>query len=231
MFKSTPTAVSQFQPNALFAAHDEDGAAAGFLPSAMFGDANWKADREALLSQIGAASPLGAQLSDRARVEREAEEIAAERIEAARAEARAEGVAAGRAEADAELAAAKAMIETLRGAFARQLSIDPAVLAPRIEPLVMRIAETIVGSCLALDPSTIRARVEQGTAKFAQSAGKVELHLNPADCRWFEGDDAENLVIVADPAIASGDFRLIRGDTQYVDEIAGRVERVEDSLG
>jgi len=147
-----------------------------------------------------------------------------------------EGLEAGRAQALAEAAPHAARFEQLLTALDEDLQRVDRELAEEVVALGLAVARKLVGAALEARPAIVQECVEEALRHVVQTAGPVNVMVNPADAAIVRShlevsSRAGAWVLREDASIASGGCRIVTAAGEVDATICSRWERITTALG
>jgi flagellar assembly protein FliH len=147
-----------------------------------------------------------------------------------------EGLEAGRLEALAEAAPRIARLDQLLTSLDEDLQRVDRELAHEVVQLGLAVARKLVGAALEARPEIVQECVEEALRHVVQSAGPVNVMVNPEEAAIVRthleaSSRAGAWVLREDASIARGGCRVVTGAGEVDATLGSRWERITSALG
>ena len=147
-----------------------------------------------------------------------------------------EGLEAGRLEALAEAAPRIARLDQLLTSLDEDLQRVDRELAHEVVQLGLAVARKLVGAALEARPEIVQECVEEALRHVVQSAGPVNVMVNPEDAAIVRShlevsSRAGAWALREDASVARGGCRVVTGAGEVDATLGSRWERITTALG
>lgn len=157
--------------------------------------------------------------------------------EAAQAMGREQGLAQGRREMQEYFQGLAQPVDALLAELSQLLTELQAAARREVVALVEKVARQVIRCELTLQPAQLLTLVDETLASMPVTREGVEVYLNPEDLRRIQDlapERAEAWTLLPDPALASGECRLLAGgreaDAGCAQRLAACMAQVKSQL-